>query len=98
MWQSWFNAPDLKSDEGASPPGVRIPTSPPIRKSLPLWWAFLLLGGLGFVDCGLLRRFTPRNDEVEEVDCFVVLLLAMTRKRARNDGRGIGGMFFLLFD
>ena len=32
MWQSWFNAPDLKSDEGASPPGVRIPTSPPIRK------------------------------------------------------------------
>ena len=33
MWQSWFNAPDLKSDEGASPPGVRIPTSPPIRSS-----------------------------------------------------------------
>lgn len=29
MWQSWFIAPDLKSDEGASPPGVRIPTSPP---------------------------------------------------------------------
>lgn len=29
VWQSWFNAPDLKSDEGASPPGVRIPTLPP---------------------------------------------------------------------
>ena len=29
-WQSWFNAPDLKSDEGASPPGVRIPASPPV--------------------------------------------------------------------
>lgn len=28
-WQSWFNAPDLKSDEGASPPGVRIPAFPP---------------------------------------------------------------------
>ncbi len=31
-WQSWFNAPDLKSDEGASPPGVRIPAFPPVTK------------------------------------------------------------------
>ena len=37
-WQSWFNAPDLKSDEGASPPGVRIPASPPIE--LTVKWAF----------------------------------------------------------
>ncbi len=35
-WQSWFNAPDLKSDEGASPPGVRIPASPPVTKRHPL--------------------------------------------------------------
>ena len=27
----------------------------------------------------------PRNDEVRGMDCFVVLLLAMTGKRARND-------------
>lgn len=30
-WQSWFNAPDLKSDVGASLPGVRIPALPPVR-------------------------------------------------------------------
>ena len=42
-WQSWFNAPDLKSDEGASPPGVRIPTSPPIKRSRPLWMAFFIV-------------------------------------------------------
>ena len=42
MWQSWFNAPDLKSDEGASPPGVRIPTSPPIKKGHPRGVLFLL--------------------------------------------------------
>ena len=43
MWQSWFNAPDLKSDEGASPPGVRIPTSPPIKEAYPC-------GGLFFCE------------------------------------------------
>ena len=42
MWQSWFNAPDLKSDEGASPPGVRIPTSPPIKESPTLCRAFFV--------------------------------------------------------
>ena len=42
MWQSWFNAPDLKSDEGASPPGVRIPTSPPIKKRYLYGASFLL--------------------------------------------------------
>ena len=26
----WLNAPDLKSGEGASPSGVRIPASPPV--------------------------------------------------------------------
>lgn len=27
-----FNAPDLKSDVGSNPPGVRIPRSPPYQK------------------------------------------------------------------
>ena len=31
-WQSWFNAPDLKSDVGASLPGVRIPALPPVKR------------------------------------------------------------------
>ena len=45
-WQSWFNAPDLKSDEGASPPGVRIPTSPPIRKATVRWSFLLAMKGI----------------------------------------------------
>ena len=44
-WQSWFNAPDLKSDEGASPPGVRIPASPPIRAHRKVgFFVFKLVG------------------------------------------------------
>lgn len=42
-WQSWFNAPDLKSDEGASPPGVRIPASPPIKIKPTLAVGFILI-------------------------------------------------------
>ena len=31
-WQSWFNAPVLKTDVGETPPWVRIPPSPPYTK------------------------------------------------------------------
>lgn len=47
-WQSWFNAPDLKSDEGASPPGVRIPASPPVKTKPTL--------AVGFVVSALLQE------------------------------------------
>ena len=30
-WQSWSNAPDLKSGEGSNLPRVRIPGSPPLH-------------------------------------------------------------------
>ena len=32
-WLSWFKAPDLKSDVGASSPWVRIPPPPPISRA-----------------------------------------------------------------
>ena len=49
-WQSWFNAPDLKSDVGASLPGVRIPALPPVKGAvLEIKQLFFLFKWVNFV-------------------------------------------------
>lgn len=76
-WQSWFNAPDLKSDEGASPPGVRIPASPPISERYLEKGTFFCLrcrrGGLqdfcGLVEVKVFQRCL--SDEMRARDFFV---------------------------
>ncbi len=63
----WFKAPDLKSDVGASSPGVRIPPPPPVCRPAANWraprsGAGAWRRGEGYGQTGAQRRFgaTPR--------------------------------------
>ena len=78
MWQSWFNAPDLKSDEGASPPGVRIPTSPPIQSLVFSQGIFCIQKFLPFY---IYLNFLGVLSEVGKMFCGGCLWFCLSTKK-----------------
>ena len=88
-WQSWSNAPDLKSGEGSNLPRVRISGSPPLHLLTPLLTTlteifnklnlcrfFLLLAGLLYRIIVLFDNF-GRRFTVYISSMFFIILYAL---------------------
>ena len=81
----WSNAPVLKTDEGESPPRVRIPEPPPLTLAEtddgPLWGPFFFLFQRGLAVATALRRLAKYPKSVSEP------ALSLTDRPLPSEGR-----------